>query len=284
MATAAFAFIFSSCAAEPEYVRSPMNHIIPDIEHKPGQPLAYTEYSDELEIKIDRPKQDAKDPAGNADKDEKNTVEDIIDYEGSNTEIKDDDILDYENSIPSADSPGTTEPDTSGTADEPEEPAETTYDPMSDPDYLEQWANAEGFELYNVPLSAAKQSYAIEMAKEFGIPVELIFGVMYVETRYNENAVSSNGKYIGIMQIAQSNFKSLKSRFGITDLQDYIQNVKSGAYFLSYFYKKYNGDIDKTLMCYHCGEGGAQSVWANGTYTDNYCKKVKTEIERIKAS
>lgn len=59
------------------------------------------------------------------------------------------------------------------------------------------------------------------------------------------------------MQIASGHLTKLNKMFGITDLQDYLQNVKAGAYYLSYFYKKYNGDINKTLMCYHYGEGGA---------------------------
>ncbi len=135
--------------------------------------------------------------------------------------------------------------------------------------------------LYDVPLSQEKQEYVEKMAKEFGIPAELILGVMYTESRYKAEIVSKNGKYIGIMQIAKSNLKMLNSKFGITDLRDYKQNVKSGAYFLSYFYKKYDGDINKVLMCYHCGEGGAQRLWRNGKTVDGYCNKVAAEMNRI---
>ena len=184
-----------------------------------------------------------------------------------------------------------TEPDpVPADTEEPVEtdPADETVPAVSEPDpadpYREDWIEqgAEGqYTLYDVPLPALKQIYVIETAEKFGIPAELVFGVMYVETRYTETAISSNGKYIGIMQISKNNLKRLTSKFGITDLQDFTQNVTGGAYFLSYFYKKYDGDIDKVLMCYHCGEGSANVSWRNGVFEDGYCRKVKKEITRI---
>lgn len=135
--------------------------------------------------------------------------------------------------------------------------------------------------VYDVPLPEMKQKYAEDMAAEFGIPVELLFGIMKVESNYDETVISKNGKYIGAMQIAKSNLNRLNKKFGTTDLQDFVQNVQAGAYFISYYYKKYNGDIDKTLMSYHRGEGGAQKKWAEGIYTDSYCTKVKNEMNRI---
>ncbi len=167
----------------------------------------------------------------------------------------------------------------------PETEAETeASDDKTDARFDENWIEQgeEGsYTLYDVPLPAFKQIYVIEKAKEYGIPAELIFGVMYTETRYTETAISSNGKYIGIMQIAKSNLASLTKKLGVTELQDFNQNVTAGAYFLSYFYRKYDGDINKVLMCYHCGEGGAHVRWNNGLVEDSYCRKVRKEITRI---
>ena len=165
----------------------------------------------------------------------------------------------------------------------------TTLPPNENPDVdpgdiIGGGQNTGAIKLYDVPLSAAKQSYAMQMAEEFGIPVELIYGVMYVESRYHETSVSRNGKCIGIMQIASGHLTKLNKMFGITDLHDYLQNVKAGAYYLSYFYKKYNGDINKTLMCYHYGEGGAHVQWRKGNTEDAYCRKVAGEMKRILAA
>ncbi len=135
--------------------------------------------------------------------------------------------------------------------------------------------------LFDVDLTRSQQEYAVKMAKKFDIPVELIFGVMYVESRYDEDAMSSNGKYIGIMQIAKSNLKTLNKKFGITDLTDYKQNVKSGAYFISYYYSKYKGNVNKALMAYHCGISNAKRLWKEGVTEDGYCRKVVKEASRV---
>ena len=142
----------------------------------------------------------------------------------------------------------------------------------------------DGVKLYDVPLTAEKQLYAVQIAEEFDIPVELIFGVMYVESRYHETSLSRNGKCIGIMQIASGHLTKLNSMFGITDLHDYYQNVKAGAYYLSYYYSMYGGDVNKTLMCYHYGGGGAKRQWEKGNTEDAYCRKVAGEINRIIAA
>ncbi len=253
--------------------------LVPDTGSVIDTPIEDNEYSDDIIIGIERPDlkgDDDDEEETEGDKSEqtdgepdRNDTEELPDedddelmggYEGSNTEFE-----------------------------EEEETGETeenwdTERPAFDPDSAEVGANSGRLELYDVPLSAEKQSYVFAMAKEFGIPPELIFGVMYVESRYTETAVSANGKYIGIMQIAKSNLNRLNKKFGITDLTDYLQNVKAGAYFLSYFYKKYDGDIDKVLMCYHCGEGGAMVRWKNGITQDSYCRKVIKEVNRILAA
>ncbi|MBR5006774.1 MAG: transglycosylase SLT domain-containing protein, partial [Clostridia bacterium] len=76
----------------------------------------------------------------------------------------------------------------------------------------------------------------------------------------------------------------LYGKFSTTDLQDFRQNVQAGAYFLARVYTKYGGDVDKVLMCYHLGEGGAKRKWAAGVYTDGYCNNVKKEMARIIAA
>ena len=271
--------VFSSCAVQQAGEDNPLQALIPDAGQDADNPISNTEYSDDIVFGIQRPDlkgdgndpntsdttdgleddsqtQPAEDPTDDSDGDS-----DMEEYEGSNTEVPDEDDETGDDAVTEDDS--NIEPD---------------------PDDVEIGENAEAIVLYDVPLSASKQAYVLEMAEEFDIPPELIFGVMYVESRYTETAIASNGKYIGIMQIAKSNLKTLTKKFGITDLQDYLQNVKAGAYFLSYFYKKYDGDIDKVLMCYHCGEGGASKLWRNGTTQDSYCRKVRGEMERILAA
>lgn len=139
----------------------------------------------------------------------------------------------------------------------------------------------DDFHLCDVPLTDEQQRYVWSVACRYSIDPILMYGVMKVETRYQIGLNSKNGKYIGIMQIAKSNLDNLNKKCGITDLEVFEQNVEAGAYMLSYYYSKYNGDINKTLMCYHCGGGNARKQWDNGVTEDNYCINVREEIERI---
>ncbi len=274
---------FSSCATESVHSDEPLKNLVPDAGQTADTPLNDTELSADIIISIEKP-----DILGDDDENDESTSDtdlpvgeddpEIEDFEGSGTEVEEEE--DGEDT-PSSDSTETTEPEKPTEPVLPEEEEEDSSSAFA-PDIPDGSDSGDTrYVFYDVPLPELKQIYVIETAEEFGIPPELIFGVMYVETRYTETAISSNGKYIGIMQIAKSNLKTLTKKFGITDLQDFNQNVIAGAYFLSYFYEKYDGDIDKVLMCYHCGEGGAHVRWRNGVTQDGYCRKVRKEIDRI---
>ena len=273
--------LFSGCV-EKTGEEEPLKNLVADSGQITDKPLDHTELSDDIVISIQRPDimigEEGKDKDASQDsavgevvppsEDDEN---DMSDFEGSNT--------DEDGGKDSASSDAGVVPPEEKPSDDKEEPE--TDEETPEKDELEDAFVGAGYAMYDVPLPRLKQIYVIETAMEFGIPPELIFGVMHVESRYTETAISKNGKYIGAMQIAKSNLKTLTKKFGITDLQDFQQNVTAGAYFLSYFYKKYDGDIDKVLMCYHCGEGGAKKSWQNGYYTDSYCRKVKKEMDRI---
>ena len=132
-----------------------------------------------------------------------------------------------------------------------------------------------------VPLENEQKALVLAVAEEFSVPAELIFGVMYAESRYTCNVISPDGENYGIMQINRVNFGWLSEKFGSEDFLDFYQNMKSGAYLLSQYHEKYGKSIDKTLMCYRFGEGGANRQWKKGVYTDTYCDLVRGEMARI---
>lgn len=268
-------FMLVSCAQSKAVDKDYFPTAAPDSGSTVDKPIADDRFGDDFVIDIEKPdimgnKDDSDIPSDNQDQtgddsgaSDTDVDSDIMsDYTGTETEIDDDDTSESDSDdIPSVE------------------------DPDVDPgDINTGGINSGAIDLYDVPLSAAKQAYAMQMAEEFGIPVELIYGVMYVESRYHETSVSKNGKCLGIMQISSGHITKLNKMFGITDLMDYLQNVKAGAYYLSYFYKKYDCDINKTLMCYHYGEGGAHVQWRNGNTEDSYCRKVAKEMNRILSS
>ncbi len=160
-----------------------------------------------------------------------------------------------------------------------ESPTETTKEPeIAETTGL---TSNDVFVPYDVPLTVDQQKLVEKIGKRFGVDEELIFAVMYVETRYNVNAVGKNKQYLGIMQISKSNFNNLNRRLGITDLMDFEQNVISGTYFLDVYLTRLNGDKHKSLIYYHGGWKYGDRLMREGTYEDSYSRKVISEMERI---
>jgi soluble lytic murein transglycosylase-like protein len=63
---------------------------------------------------------------------------------------------------------------------------------------------------------------------------------------------------VGPMQVTQDTWNTFTSRGIIPkefDINNAEQNKTAGNKILEYYYKQYNGDIDKTLAAYHGGEG-----------------------------
>jgi hypothetical protein len=270
----------TSCAAgDVPYTDETLEGLMPDPGLLNERPIDSEVLNGDLSIQVQRPTLKGENELEEETEAPEEEDDDMLDFEGSPWE---EDEEEEDTSEPETTRPKETKPPVTSVP-ETEKPDTEDDPPVTLPPNIVGDPDAE-YEFYDVPLPELKQIYVIETAKEFDIPVEWIFGVMYVESRYQEYAIHSSGKYIGIMQIAKSNLNMLNKKFGVTDLQDFQQNVTSGAYFLSYFNKKYDGDLDKILMCYHCGEGGAKKRWKNGILQDGYCTKVRKEIDRILSS
>ena len=275
------ALIFSACANKRTDTDEPLKNLVADSGQNADTPLDNPELSEDIIISIEKPDIMGGDDDDNEAEGDDSSADgvppsdedenDMNGFEGSGTDIDDE----------KGDSDSFDSDDSSATNQYPSENDEESIDETVTNDVVDEIIPGAGYAMYDVPLTIEQQLFVIETAQRFKIPPELMFGVMHVETRYTVTAVSKNGKYIGMMQIAKSNLSMLTKKFGITDLREFEQNVTAGAYFLSYFMKKYDGDIDKTLMCYHCGEGSAKRSWRNGYFSDGYCRKVRKEMDRI---
>lgn len=121
-------------------------------------------------------------------------------------------------------------------------------------------------------LSHNLQDYIYTLCQQNGVPYELIFGLMKVESGFNPNAVSSTNDY-GLCQINEINFGWLSEQYGITDFLDPYQNVLCGISILGSNIKNY-GTYEKALMAYNMGGGGASSYWEQGIFSSEYSRKV----------
>jgi len=83
-------------------------------------------------------------------------------------------------------------------------------------------------------------------------------GVFGQESGSGANAKPSVQGAVGNMQVTPDTWKTFQN-IGVipkdADINDPKQNLEGGKSILSYYYKKYNGDIDKTVASYFGGEG-----------------------------
>lgn len=152
---------------------------------------------------------------------------------------------------------------------------------VSRPDVGSSGATEKKFVQYSVPLTIEQQKIVEKVAERFYISEELIFGVMWVESKYNVNAIGKNSNYLGIMQVAKSNLSILKRYCGVTDLMDFEQNVIAGAYYLRTYLTRYNDNIHVALLYYHGGYKYANRLLGQGIGQDAYSRAVVAEMNRI---
>ncbi|MCP4481782.1 MAG: lytic transglycosylase domain-containing protein [bacterium] len=83
----------------------------------------------------------------------------------------------------------------------------------------------------------------------------LIYAVIFEESRFNKNAISSKGA-VGLMQIMPQTAKEIASKLKINKylLKDPYFNIKFGTYYLNQLLKKYNYDLVLALTAYNAGQ------------------------------
>jgi len=83
-----------------------------------------------------------------------------------------------------------------------------------------------------------------------GVDPRFIHAVIKQESRYKPNALSHVGAR-GLMQLMPATAK----RFGNTDPNDAVSNVKAGTRYLAWLLKRFDGDVSLALAGYNAGEG-----------------------------
>lgn len=142
--------------------------------------------------------------------------------------------------------------------------------------------SAAGAVIYDIPLDAALQEYTYHMCVDYYIPehYELVLAVMWQESNYDPEVISSSGDY-GLLQINAMNHDWLTKELGVDDFLDPEQNIHAGVYLLAKLIHKY-GDVSKALMAYNMGERGATTYWDSGTYSNAYSNSVIAKHAAIK--
>jgi soluble lytic murein transglycosylase-like protein len=85
-------------------------------------------------------------------------------------------------------------------------------------------------------------------SKKYNVPLSILTGVAYVESRFDNSQISPAGA-IGVMQLMPGTASGL----GV-DPYNATQNIMGGAKYLSILYKKY-GDWNTVFAAYNWGPG-----------------------------
>lgn len=111
-------------------------------------------------------------------------------------------------------------------------------------------------------------------AQQYGISSRLIDAVMWQESRYNHNAVSSAGA-IGLMQLMPATARNL----GVNP-RDPWQNVFGGAAYLRKQLELFDNDVPLALAAYNAGPGAVIKYGGVPPYaeTRNYVRVIMSRL------
>lgn len=110
-------------------------------------------------------------------------------------------------------------------------------------------------------------------ATQHRLPSALVHAVIFAESAYNPEAVSSAGA-VGMMQLMPETAK----RFGVANSKNAQANIQGGTRYLRLLLDMFNNNLDLALAAYNAGEGAVMK-YGNTIppykETQHYVKKVK---------
>ncbi len=136
-----------------------------------------------------------------------------------------------------------------------------------------------------------------QYAEEYELDPYFVSAVIWKESRFKENAVSSAGA-VGLMQVMPETGRWISEKMGLKGyneilLTDPEYNIRLGCWYLDYLHEKFDGDMTKILAGYNAGPNRVDRWLEDPQYssdgvalekipfleTDHYVKKVQQSYE-----
>ncbi len=127
-------------------------------------------------------------------------------------------------------------------------------------DYTWNGVLPEGFEK-----AAPYMEYVQEASERYGMPVNLILGIMRAESDFNNDCVSYAGAK-GLMQL----MPETAAEVGVTDEFDPRQNILGAVEYVTKLINRYDGDVKLALAAYNTGPGKIASRGVTSSDSEAY--------------
>jgi len=119
-----------------------------------------------------------------------------------------------------------------------------------------------------------------EVARKYRLPLNLLQGVVKVESNFDPQVVSPCGA-LGLMQLMPETARAL----GVKNPFDPRENLEAGARYLRQMLDLFRGNIDLALAAYNAGPGSVQRYGGIPPYkeTQEYIEKIKAAAQEFEA-
>lgn len=125
----------------------------------------------------------------------------------------------------------------------------------------------------NIESAMQYMEYVQEASQKYGMPVNLILGIMKAESNFDNGCVSSAGAS-GLMQLMPETAEEV----GVTDRFDPQQNILGSVEYITKLVDRYNGDVKLALAAYNTGPGKIARYGVTSSDSAEYYANVPQSI------
>ncbi len=129
-------------------------------------------------------------------------------------------------------------------------------------------------------ISEDEKSYSYELEAVYGLPEGVVMAVAETESGLDPEA--GNGTCEGLMGIHRRYAAHYAELAGLEayDLHDARHSMTIGSVILAEHLERCGGDLNRALMCYNLGAGGAAEKWRSGVKSTWYSRTVMERMEK----
>ena len=123
----------------------------------------------------------------------------------------------------------------------------------------------DDFYIQEIDLPFELQEFTYEKSKEYGVDYKLVLALMWSESRFQSELISTTNDY-GIMQINACHLKDLQRRYGIESMMDILDphlGIDYGTQMIAGLVKEFG--LEYGITAYKYGVGGMKKYQRSGT-------------------